>query len=230
MPKLADRVKEVSTTTGTGAVSMGGAAAGYRAFSAAFSTGDTVFYCIEGGAEWEVGIGTLTTGSPWTMARTTVLASSNAGAAVSFSAGTKNVFCTLPASIPATLDGVENLANKTLKAIKTAAFAGEYAAGNSGTSKAITWSDGQQQTLTLTGNVTLTFTWTGMTVGHYQLKLVQDATGSRAITWSTGTPGSTKWLGRAAAPAHNTTASSESLFSFYYDGTNAYGTGQKVGA
>lgn len=94
MPKLADRVKETTTTAGTGALSLGGAAVGYRAFSTAFATGDTVYYCIEGGSEWEVGIGTLTSGSPWTMARTTVLASSNAGAAVSFSAGTKNVFCT----------------------------------------------------------------------------------------------------------------------------------------
>ncbi len=92
--EFADRVKETTATTGTGAISMGGAAAGYRAFSAAFSTADTVYYCIEGGAEWEVGIGTLTTGSPWTMARTTVLASSNAGALVSFGAGTKSVFCT----------------------------------------------------------------------------------------------------------------------------------------
>lgn len=94
MPKLADRVKETTTTTGTGAISLGGAAVGYRAFSAAFATGDTVYYCIEGGAEWEVGIGTLTSGSPWTLARTTILASSNAGAAVNFSAGGKNVFCT----------------------------------------------------------------------------------------------------------------------------------------
>lgn len=97
MPKLADRVKETTTTTGTGAISLGGAAVGYRAFSAAFATGDTVYYCIEGGAEWEVGIGTLTSGSPWTLARTSILASSNAGAAVSFSAGDKSVFCTASA-------------------------------------------------------------------------------------------------------------------------------------
>ena len=101
MPKLADRVKETTTTTGTGALSLGGATVGYRAFSAAFATGDAVYYCIEGGAEWEVGIGTLTSGSPWTMARTSILASSNAGAAVSFSAGTKTVFCTAcAASLP----------------------------------------------------------------------------------------------------------------------------------
>lgn len=93
MPKLADRVKETTTTTGTGSVSLGGAAPGYRAFSAAFVNADSVYYCIEGGAEWEVGIGTLTSGTPWALVRTSVTSSSNAGAAVNFSAGTKNVFC-----------------------------------------------------------------------------------------------------------------------------------------
>lgn len=94
MPKLADRVKETSTTTGTGTYSLAGAATGYRAFSAAFATADTVYYCVEDGTDWEVGIGTLTTGTPWTLARTTILASSNAGAAVNWAAGTRNVFCT----------------------------------------------------------------------------------------------------------------------------------------
>lgn len=103
MPKLADRVKETTTTTGTGAYSFGGAAVGYRAFSAAFVTTDTVYYCVENGTDWEVGIGTLTSGTPWTMARTTIMASSNAGAAVNWAAGTKNVFVTVPAGAPGLL-------------------------------------------------------------------------------------------------------------------------------
>lgn len=103
MPKLADRVKETTTTTGTGAISMGGAAAGFQAFADAFATGDTVYYCIENGTDWEVGIGTLTSGTPWTMARTTVLQSSNADAAVNWGAGTKNVFATVPAAAPGLL-------------------------------------------------------------------------------------------------------------------------------
>jgi len=98
MPKLADRVKETTTTVGTGAISMGGAVTGYKAFSAAFTSGDQVYYCIEDGTNWEVGIGTLTTGTPWTMARTLITSSSNSGAAVSWSAGTKNIFCTAPAA------------------------------------------------------------------------------------------------------------------------------------
>lgn len=100
MPKIADRVKETTTTTGTGAYSLAGAVAGFRAFSAAFVTTDTVYYCVENGADWEVGIGTLTSGSPWTMARTTILASSNSGSAVSWAAGTKNVFVTVPSGAP----------------------------------------------------------------------------------------------------------------------------------
>jgi hypothetical protein len=101
MVSYADRVKETTTVTGTGAASMGGATTGFQAFSAAFSTGNTVHYTIagQGTAEWEVGLGTLTSGTPWTLTRTTVLASSNAGAAVVFSAGTKDVFVTMPASI-----------------------------------------------------------------------------------------------------------------------------------
>lgn len=96
---IKDRVKEVTSSTGTGAISMGGAVTGFRAFSSAFTTGDQTYYVIEGGSEWEVGKGTLTTGTPWTMSRDTILASSNAGAAVNFSAGTKVVYCDMPASV-----------------------------------------------------------------------------------------------------------------------------------
>jgi hypothetical protein len=93
---LADRVKETSTTTGTGALTLAGAATGYQTFTAAFALNDVFGYCIEGGAEWEVGRGYLS--GTTTLVRDRVLSSSNAGALVSFSAGTKNVFCTQPAS------------------------------------------------------------------------------------------------------------------------------------
>lgn len=94
--KLDDRVKETTTTTGTGTVTLAGASTGYIAFSAFMANLDTTYYCIagQGTSEWEVGIGTWNTGG--TLGRTTVLKSSNAGAAVSFSAGTKDVFCTFP--------------------------------------------------------------------------------------------------------------------------------------
>lgn len=97
MPFIADRVKETTTTTGTGTVNLAGAATGYRTFVAAIGTGNTCCYCIELGSEWEVGIGTVTDASPDTLSRTTIIASSNSNAAVSFSAGTKNVFVVNPA-------------------------------------------------------------------------------------------------------------------------------------
>lgn len=93
-----DRVKETTTTTGTGTVTLLGAATGFQSFSA-IGNANTTYYCIAGqtGSEWEVGIGTYTS-SGTTLSRDTVLASSNSGNKVSFSAGTKDVFVTSPAS------------------------------------------------------------------------------------------------------------------------------------
>lgn len=88
---------ETTTSSGTGSISLGGAKTGYRSFSAAFTTGDVVYYCIVGGTEWETGYGTVTTGTPWTLSRTVIFASSNANNIVTFSVGTKDVFCTAPA-------------------------------------------------------------------------------------------------------------------------------------
>ena len=95
---VADRVKETTTTTGTGAVTLLGAATGFQSF-AVIGNGNTTYYTIAGqtGSEWEVGIGTYSTTGP-TLTRTTVLASSNSGSPVTFSAGTKDVFVTYPAA------------------------------------------------------------------------------------------------------------------------------------
>lgn len=102
---LADRVKETTTTTGTGTVTLLGASTGFQSFSAIGNT-NTTYYTIAGqtGSEWEVGIGTYTS-SGTTLARTTVIASSNAGALVNFSAGTKDVFVTYPAEFTANAIG-----------------------------------------------------------------------------------------------------------------------------
>lgn len=89
-----DRVKETSTTTGTGTFTLAGAAAGFDTFSSSIGNGNTTWYAIVGGSEWEVGLGTVAAG---TLARTTVLESSNSDNLVNFSAGTKDVFCTYPA-------------------------------------------------------------------------------------------------------------------------------------
>lgn len=92
---LKDRVKETTTTTGTGTITLAGAVSGFQAFSA-IGDGNETFYTIAGGGEWEVGIGTYTS-SGTTLSRTTVLESSNSGSLVNFSAGTKDVFVTYPA-------------------------------------------------------------------------------------------------------------------------------------
>ena len=92
---LKDRVKETTTTTGTGTITLAGAVSGFQSF-AAIGNGNETFYTIAGGAEWEVGIGTYTS-SGTTLSRDTVLESSNSGSLVNFSAGTKDVFVTYPA-------------------------------------------------------------------------------------------------------------------------------------
>lgn len=101
MPAIFDRVAETTTTTGTGALTLGGAITGMRAWSAAATSGAQAYYLVRGtgalAGEWEVGIGTPATGTPWTISRDTVIASSNANALVNFSAGTKEVLSVVPA-------------------------------------------------------------------------------------------------------------------------------------
>ena len=97
---LNDRVKETTTTTGTGTINLAGAATNFETFVAGIGDGNTVYYAIvhQDQPEFEVGLGTVTDATPDTLSRTTILSSSNSDGLVSFSAGTKDVFCTLPAS------------------------------------------------------------------------------------------------------------------------------------
>jgi hypothetical protein len=92
-----DRVRETTTTTGTGTITLGGAATGFQSFSV-IGDSNTTFYTIQlsNTNEWEVGVGTYTS-SGTTLSRDTILESSNSGSAVNFSAGTKDVFVTYPA-------------------------------------------------------------------------------------------------------------------------------------
>ena len=104
---LNDRVKETTTTTGTGTINLGGAQTNFETFVAGIGDGNTTYYAIvhRSSAEFEVGLGTLTDASPDTLARTTIISSSNSDSAVNFSAGTKDVFCTMPASKAVHEDG-----------------------------------------------------------------------------------------------------------------------------
>ncbi|MEK9723447.1 MAG: hypothetical protein VW405_08180 [Rhodospirillaceae bacterium] len=97
MPKSADRVKDSTTTEGTGNLTLSGSApTGFQSFNTAFGTDVRFYYAISssGSAEWEVGVGYLSAAT--TLVRETVLESSNSDAAVNLSAGTKDVFCTIP--------------------------------------------------------------------------------------------------------------------------------------
>jgi len=104
---LRDRVRETTSTTGTGTYTLGGAVTGYEAFSAV-GDGNTTYYACTDGTNWEVGLGTYTA-SGTTLARTTILQSSNSDAAVNWGAGNKDIFVTQPSEKAAYLDASGNL-------------------------------------------------------------------------------------------------------------------------
>ncbi len=111
----ADRVKETSTTTGTGSVTLSGAPSGFQTFNVGIGNGNQCYYAIVGVAvpsEWEVGIGTYTA-SGTTLSRDTVLRSST-GSKVSFSAGTKEVFVTYPADKAVFIDDIVMISNQVI--------------------------------------------------------------------------------------------------------------------
>lgn len=101
-----DRVQETTTTTGTGTVTLAGAVSGFQTFSV-IGDGNTCYYAITSGTDFEVGIGTYTA-SGTTLSRDTILESSNSGSAINLS-GTSNVFVTYPAEKSAHLDATDTL-------------------------------------------------------------------------------------------------------------------------
>jgi len=105
-----DRVKETTTTTGTGTINLGGAQTNFETFVSGIGNSNTTYYAIVNRltAEFEIGLGTITDASPDTLSRTTIISSSNSDSAVDFSAGTKDVFCTLPASKAVIKDASDN--------------------------------------------------------------------------------------------------------------------------
>jgi hypothetical protein len=109
---LADRVKETTTTTGTGALTLDGTLSGFLSFSSAIGNSNTTYYAVvhRTAEEWEVGIGTVSAGA---ISRDTVISSSNSNAAVTFSSGTKDVFSTLPGEKAFTVDSVHAAVAKT---------------------------------------------------------------------------------------------------------------------
>lgn len=214
---IADRVRETSTTTGTGTLTLGGAVTGYQTFSSAIGSANTCYYAIVNGSEWEIGVGTVGTG---TLARTTVLQSSNADALVSFSAGTKDVFATYPADRAVSTDNAATLTNKTISAgVFTDGYTEETATANTSTAYTIDLANGTVQILTLTGSPAV-LTFPTPTAGKgFTLLLKQDATGSRTVTW----PSSVKWPS-STAPTVTATASKGDKYTFVADGTYWWGS------
>lgn len=253
---IADRVRETSTTTGTGTLTLNGAVTGFQSFSTAIGNANTCYYAIVSGSEWEIGLGTVGAG---TLARTTVFQSSNADAAVSFAAGTKDVFVTYPADKSVYKDAngdvvglkigtnvqawdsdldtwagkaapsgtvvgssdTQTLTNKTIEAgVFSNGYTEEVATANTSTAYTIDLANGSVQILTLTGNCTFTFP-TVVSGKGFTLLLLQDATGSRTVTW----PSSVKWPA-GTAPTITATASKMDKYVFvangsYWIGSNA---------
>ena len=129
---LADRVKDTTTTVGTGSVTLSGSPpAGFQSFGAAIGNGNTTYYTINAGSEWEVGIGTYNSAGP-VLNRDTVLSSSNSGSLVNFSVGTKDVFVTYPAERSVNGDAAGNININITGSAVTATTATNLAAGAAG--------------------------------------------------------------------------------------------------
>ena len=103
-----DRVQETTTTTGTSTYTLAGAKTGFQSF-ANIGDGNDTYYCCTDGTDYEVGVGTYTA-SGTTLSRTTILDSTNGGSAVNWSAGSRDIFCTMPADKVVFEDSSNNVA------------------------------------------------------------------------------------------------------------------------
>lgn len=257
MPKLADRVAETTTTTGTGTVTLGGAKTGYRTFASVstFADADLVYYAIFGTTEWETGVGTLGSGKT-TLARTVVLASSNSGSAVSFSSGSKDVICTAAAASLAPL-GPYSTAAATESAYPAASNSGRLALVGSSAPYDVYFSDGSAWVYaggrseplvtiaasgssftqsavntsvidcTLTGNCTVAFS--SVPAGAYRVRLVlrQGSGGPWSVTW----PSNTTWNTGTAPTLATATGAADLIELMTVDGgTNWLGVALVTGA
>jgi len=124
---------------------------------------------------------------------------------------------TLIGTAGATMEGDFDMDNNSIDNCKTVQFNGEVDNGNSGGSDTIIWNNGQKQKSTLTDDCTYTFT-APTSIGNFLLKVIQDSTGSRTVTW----PAAVLWPD-STAPTLSTGSDSIDIVSFYYDGTNYFG-------
>ncbi len=153
---VADRVKESTTTTGTGTVNLAGAETGFQTFVAGIGNSNTTYYAIVDGntGDFEVGIGTVTDASPDTLSRDTILQSSNSDSAVNFGSGTKAVFCTQPAdkAVFKNADGNVNLPDNAEFQVGNRATTGDLRIRHNGTQSQIQNYTGQLQITNFTND------------------------------------------------------------------------------
>ncbi len=232
---LKDRVKETTTTIGTGNISFSGASAGFRTFSSAgYSDDDTVYYTVVSGDNWEVGIGTITS-SVSGLIRTTILSSSNSGAAISL-AGTSEVFVSHPAAktahtVPSHIPSVSGVAFwgsesvlgydnsitwasgdnqlEVLGKIKTKTIYTENKINTDGSTVTFDTDESTLHTVVLGGNRALAVS--NPKVGQkFILRLQQDSTGGRVVTWWNHV----KWAEGGTAPTLTTTGNKTDILGF----------------
>lgn len=214
MAKVFNRVKTTISSvasSGTGTVTLGGAITGYQSFSAAgVADGDVVSYVIEDGTNWEIGTGTYTA-SGTTLARTTIIASSNSGSAITATVN-GTVFSAFLVS--------DLLLNSTANQFTAQQNFVEVALTDGAS---ISWNLNTQQAarVTLGGNRTLANPTNQVAGGTYILRVIQDGTGSRTLGYGSAY----KWA-NGIAPTLSTAANAVDLLSFYSDGTNLYGVAQ----
>ncbi len=218
---IADRIYENSTSTGLGNIVLGGAVSSYRRFQAVYpaDSGVTTFpYVIEhrNADEWEVGVSYLDTLTQIKRDGVqTVLASSNGGAAVNFSAGDKKVYVAVNASWVTDL-----VKTSAVQAFSKQQYAAE-ATLTDGTSIAWNLDNAQVSKVTLGGNRTLSNP-TNMKAGAtYILHVFQDGTGSRLLTFGSAY----KWPNNTP-PTLSTAAGSHDILTFVSNGTYMYGASQ----
>ena len=151
--KVADRVKESTTTSGTGNITLGGAQNGFVTFSSVLSNGDTTYYTISDGNNWEVGLGTYnSSGNTLTRTDANVLQSTNSDNRISLSGSSADVFITLPADKAVFLNTSDELVVGTQTFLNATSQRFSYLVSSS-TQATFTGADAAGSTLNFTGSL-----------------------------------------------------------------------------